>query len=59
MKQGYQINTVNYWAKITDFVIVCNYHNTNNVINYHHNSLINMIDSYTVAVFKIKPKTVK
>lgn len=59
MKQGYGIKTVNYWAKITNFVIVCNYRNTNNIINYHHNSLINMIDSYTVAVFKIKPKTVK
>jgi len=59
MKQGYGVKIVNYWGSITNFIIVCNYPGTNNVINYHHNSLINMIDTYTVAVFKIKPKTVK
>lgn len=65
MKHGYKIETVDYYNNETRFIICKNYHSFNQITNYHLDKsyyIINYMifcDEHTVAVFKIKPKTVK
>ena len=59
MKQGYEIINYNLGRNDTRFIFVDNYPTLNRVTNYLLQYQNFNVDNFTVAVFKIKPKTVK
>ena len=59
MKQGYEIVSYNLAGYSPRYIFVDNYPSINRIVNSMtiYNNFT--VDNFTVAVFKIKPKTVK